>query len=63
MAHHNAEYLLLYAIIIGVFYFLYDKKPWLLRVSIGLYVFTGCKHQHKKISGLQHQLHRLFKPA
>ena len=28
------EYLLLYVIIISLFYFLYDKKPWLLKVSI-----------------------------
>lgn len=31
----TAEYLLLYAIIIGAFYFLYSKKLWLLRVILG----------------------------
>jgi len=31
----TAEYLLCYAFIIGLFYFLYDKKPWLLKFSMG----------------------------
>jgi len=32
----TTEYLLLYAIIICAFYFLYDRKGWLLRVSVAL---------------------------
>jgi competence protein ComEC len=31
----TAEYLLTYAFIISLFYFLYDKKSWLLKLSIG----------------------------
>ncbi|MBB6109628.1 competence protein ComEC [Mucilaginibacter lappiensis] len=31
----TAEYLLTYALIISLFYFLYDKKSWLLKFSIG----------------------------
>jgi competence protein ComEC len=31
----TTEYLLTYAFLITLFYFLYDKKPWLLRLSIG----------------------------
>jgi competence protein ComEC len=30
----TAEYLLLYAIIISLFYFLYDKRSWLLKLSL-----------------------------
>jgi competence protein ComEC len=32
----TTEYLLLYAIIICMFYFLYDRKVWLLRIGISL---------------------------
>jgi hypothetical protein len=31
----NTEYLLLYGIIISPFYFLYEKKTWLLKLSLG----------------------------
>jgi competence protein ComEC len=31
----TTEYLLLYTIIIGVFYFIYNKKVWLLRLTFG----------------------------
>jgi competence protein ComEC len=31
----TTEYMLTYAFIITLFYFLYDKKPWLLRLSMG----------------------------
>ncbi|HEY9196419.1 MAG TPA: ComEC/Rec2 family competence protein, partial [Mucilaginibacter sp.] len=38
----TAEYLLLYAIIICVFYFLYDKRAWLLRTALILtLLFAG----------------------
>ncbi len=37
----TAEYLLLYAIIICVFYFLYDKKAWLLKTGIALAVLLS----------------------
>ena len=30
----NAEYLLLYVIIIGLFYFLYDRKKWLIKLAL-----------------------------
>ena len=37
----TTEYLLTYAFIIALFYFLYDKRPWLLRLSMG-YLLLLC---------------------
>ena len=51
----TAEYLLLYAIILALFYFLYTKKVWLLRLSLGctllLCVSLGIKKiRHRQTS-------------
>ncbi|GAB2981257.1 ComEC/Rec2 family competence protein [Mucilaginibacter puniceus] len=51
------EYLLLYAIIICLFYFLFDKRKWLIKVSlVCLFVFAICislkKHKAFKTDGI-----------
>jgi competence protein ComEC len=43
------EYLLLYVIIISLFYFLYDKKVWLLKVSLLCTLFLSLSLSYKKI--------------
>ncbi|RYU92027.1 ComEC family competence protein [Mucilaginibacter terrigena] len=42
------EYLLLYAIIILCFYFLYDKKKWLIKAALACVLFLGISVSLKK---------------
>jgi competence protein ComEC len=46
----TAEYTLLYAIIVSAFYFLYDKKAWLLKVSIACTLLLCISLSIKSIS-------------
>jgi len=46
----TAEYLLLYAIIISLFYFLYDRKPWLLKLSLACILLVSISFSLKKIN-------------
>jgi competence protein ComEC len=45
-----AEYLLLYVIMICIFYFLYDKKTWLLKLSLVCTLLLCISFSYKKIS-------------
>jgi competence protein ComEC len=47
---NTAEYLLLYAIIISLFYFLYDRKIWLLRLSLCCLLLLSISFSYKKIA-------------
>ena len=49
----TAEYLLLYAIIISLFYFLYDRKPWLLKLSLVSILLLSISISLKKINAQQ----------
>jgi competence protein ComEC len=46
----TTEYILLYAIIVSAFYFLYDKKAWLLKVSIACTLLLCISLSIKNIS-------------
>jgi competence protein ComEC len=46
----TGEYILLYAIIVSAFYFLYDKKAWLLKVSIACTLLLCISLSIKNIS-------------
>lgn len=46
---NTAEYLLLYAIIISIFYFLYDRKIWLLLLSLCCLLLLSISFSYKKI--------------
>jgi competence protein ComEC len=46
---NTAEYLLLYAMIISLFYFLYDRKIWLLRLSLFCLLLFSISLSYKKI--------------
>ena len=48
------EYLLFYAVIICLFYFLFDKKKWLIKVSLGCLVILSISTSFKKIDTAQH---------
>lgn len=48
----TTEYLLLYVIIICLFYFLFDKKKWLLKISITAIVLLAISISTKKINTL-----------
>ncbi|WP_461453068.1 ComEC/Rec2 family competence protein [Mucilaginibacter sp.] len=50
---NTAEYLLLYAIIISLFYFLYDRKVWLLRLSLICFLLLSLNLSYDRISSLQ----------
>ena len=45
---NTAEYILLYAIIISLFYFLYDRKVWLLRLSLCCLLLLSISFSYKK---------------
>jgi competence protein ComEC len=47
------EYLLLYGIIIGFFYFLYNRKPWLLKLSLGFILLLAISVSFKRWNSLQ----------
>ncbi|MHB8208330.1 ComEC/Rec2 family competence protein [Mucilaginibacter sp.] len=47
---NTSEYLLLYAIIISLFYFLYDRKLWLLRLSLCCLLLLSISFSYKKIT-------------
>jgi len=49
----TAEYLLAYLIIICLFYFLFDKKKWLLKVSLVALLLLCISTSFKKINTLQ----------
>jgi competence protein ComEC len=44
----TSEYLLLYVIIISVFYFLYDRKTWLLKISLACMLLLAISIGFKK---------------
>ena len=44
------EYLLLYAIILSLFYFLYDRKVWLLRLSLCCLLLLSISFSYKNIT-------------
>lgn len=46
----TVEYLLLYIIIISVFYFLYDRKKWLLKLSLACVLLLSISISFKKIN-------------
>ncbi|SHM17924.1 competence protein ComEC [Mucilaginibacter sp. OK098] len=46
----TAEYLLLYAIIISLFYFLYDKKSWLIKFSLVCILLLSISISLKRIN-------------
>lgn len=46
----TAEYLLLYAVIISLFYFLYDKRSWLLKLSLLCTLFLCISLSLKRIN-------------
>jgi competence protein ComEC len=50
---NTAEYLLLYAIIISLFYFLYDRKPLLLKISLVCILLLSVSISLKKINAQQ----------
>jgi competence protein ComEC len=50
---NTMEYLLLYAIIISLFYFLYNKKAWLLKLSLVCILLLGLNISLKKINDQQ----------
>jgi competence protein ComEC len=47
---NTSEYLLLYAIIISLFYFLYDRKTWLLQLSLCCLLLLSISFSYKKIT-------------
>ena len=47
------EYLLLYAIIISLFYFLYDRKFWLLRLALSCMLLLSISLSYQKINSIQ----------
>ncbi len=49
----TAEYLLVYAIIICLFYFLFDNKKWLLKASLALTLLLAISISVKRINALQ----------
>ncbi|MDB4927156.1 ComEC/Rec2 family competence protein [Mucilaginibacter sp.] len=49
----TAEYILAYIIIICLFYFLFDRKTWLLRVSLLLVLLLGVSISTKRINALR----------
>jgi competence protein ComEC len=49
----GSEYLLLYTVIIGVFYFLYDRRSWLLKLSLGCMLVLVCIISFKRWDNLQ----------
>ena len=46
---NSVEYILLYAIILSLFYFLYDRKVWLLRLSLCFLLLLSISFSYKKI--------------
>lgn len=50
---NTVEYLLLYAIIISLFYFLYDRKPLLLKISLVCILLLSVSISLKKINAQQ----------
>jgi competence protein ComEC len=56
------EYLLLYAIVIGLFYFLYDKKRWLIWGNLACILLLCISISQKKYRAQTHKRHCLFKP-
>ncbi|MDB5115290.1 MAG: hypothetical protein JWQ79_782, partial [Mucilaginibacter sp.] len=49
----TAEYLLAYLVIICLFYFLFDKKTWLLKVSLVVLFLLGLSISIKRINALR----------
>jgi len=49
---NTVEYLLLYAIIISLFYFFYDRKIWLLRLSLCCLLLLSISFSYKKITSV-----------
>jgi competence protein ComEC len=49
----NTEYLLLYAIIISLFYFLYEKRTWLLKLSLGFIFLLAISISFKRLNNLK----------
>ncbi|WP_158992645.1 ComEC/Rec2 family competence protein [Mucilaginibacter sp. L196] len=47
---NTAEYLLLYAMIISLFYFLFDRKIWLLRLSLCCLLLLSISFSYKRIT-------------
>jgi len=45
---NTSEYLLLYAVIVSLFYFLYDRKLWLLRLSLCCLLLLSISFSYKK---------------
>jgi competence protein ComEC len=50
---NTAEYLLAYGIIICLFYFLFDKKPWLLKAALFMTLLIGISISVKRVKALQ----------
>jgi competence protein ComEC len=46
----TTEYLLLYVIILSIFYFLYEKKSWLIKLSLCSVLLLGCFTSVKRLS-------------
>jgi competence protein ComEC len=49
---NTGEYLLLYAVIISLFYFFYDRKVWLLRFGLICILFLSLSFSYKKINSI-----------
>jgi competence protein ComEC len=49
----TAEYLLCYAIIICLFYFLFDRKKWLLKISLAMILILALSISLKRINAFQ----------
>jgi competence protein ComEC len=49
----TSEYVLLYIIIISLFYFLYDKKSWLLKLALCSTLVLVCMVSFKRLGNLQ----------
>jgi competence protein ComEC len=47
------EYILAYLIIICLFYFMFDRKKWLIKLSLGLLLILGTSISIKRIRALQ----------
>lgn len=48
----TGEYLLMYIIIISLFYFLYDKKLWLIKLSLACMLLLGISISTKRLNAL-----------